>query len=67
MAVTIRLHADFNGLFGDLLCLSHSDTAIRRMEARSSCGREWTSLAFEADVSERTEDGLLIGRDVSQP
>ena len=23
----IRLEADFNGLFGELLCLSHSDTA----------------------------------------
>jgi hypothetical protein len=23
----IRLRADFNGCYGDLLCLSHSDTA----------------------------------------
>ena len=23
-----RLRADFNGLFGDLLCLSHSDTTV---------------------------------------
>jgi hypothetical protein len=24
----MRLKADFNGLFGDVLCLSHSDTAV---------------------------------------
>jgi hypothetical protein len=23
----VRVHADFNGLFGDLLCLSHGGTA----------------------------------------
>jgi len=27
MSTTQKLHADFNGLFGDLLCLSHSDVA----------------------------------------
>jgi hypothetical protein len=26
MPVTVKVYGDFNGLFGDLLCLSHGDT-----------------------------------------
>jgi hypothetical protein len=52
----IRLRADFNGLFGELLCLSHSDTC------RDEFGRDvplvagMTVTAFEPDV----EDGQRV-------
>ena len=52
-----RVRADLNGLFGDLLCLSHSDSCTDEdgTEVRLQAGMELT--AFDDDVD---EDG---GRD----
>ena len=49
----VRIWADFNGLFGDLLCLSHSETAIEASGAIVHLHEEMEAVAFEEDE----EDG----------
>lgn len=48
--MSIRLHGDFNGLFGDLLCLSHSDVATDDTGASIPLEDGMEALAFEPDV-----------------
>lgn len=45
------IRADFNGLFGDLLCLSHTDTVKNQAgeEIRLRPGMEITVFDFDAD------------------
>jgi hypothetical protein len=62
-----RLRADFNGLFGDLLCLSHGDTS--RDEAGNEiplvAGMEVT--AFEPDTDDDGQPADLIATGVVVP
>ena len=51
--MSIRLHGDFNGLFGDLLCLSHSDVATDESGATIALEAGMEAIAFEEDI----EDG----------
>lgn len=63
----IRLKADFNGLFGDLLCLSHGDTC------RDEAGNEVPLVtgmmvtAFEPDTGDNGEPDELIASGVVEP
>ena len=50
---TIRIRGDFNGLFGDLLCLSHSNVANDEAGAEVRLSEGLQVIAFEDDV----EDG----------
>lgn len=63
----IRLRADFNGLFDDLLCLSHSDTC--RDEAGNAvpltAGMRVT--AFEPDTDDDGQPADLIATGVVEP
>lgn len=63
------IQADFNGLFGDILCLSHSETARNQAgeEVRLYAGMQVT--AFEPDLDENgNPDNLLaMGRVVASP
>jgi hypothetical protein len=65
--MTKRLQADFNGLFGDMLCLSHSDTS--RDEAGNvvqlAAGMHVT--AFDADIGDNGEPDDLIASGVVEP
>ncbi|MBW3570521.1 MAG: hypothetical protein KY467_05400 [Gemmatimonadetes bacterium] len=63
----IRLHADFNGLFGDLLCLSHGDTCTddRGNEVRLVAGM--AAMAFEPDVDDDGQPADLIATGVVEP
>jgi hypothetical protein len=59
--------ADFNGLFGNLLCLSHSDTceAADGSTIRLEAGMSLT--AFEEDVDEHGQrDNLLASGTVER-
>lgn len=51
--MSIRLRGDFNGLFGDLLCLSHSDVATDDTGATVQLTAGMDAVAYEEDV----EDG----------
>ena len=48
----IRLQADFNGLFGELLCLSHSDTCSDEAGNDVPLVAGMTVTAFEADTDD---------------
>ena len=63
----IRLKADFNGLFGDLLCLSHGPTALddagREVELRAGMA----AIAFEPDTDDDGNPEDLVARGVVEP
>jgi hypothetical protein len=54
------VHGDFNGLFGDLLCLSHDETARTAggEEIRLADGTEL--IAFEPDIDEGQPSALIL-------
>ena len=54
-----RVRADFNGLFGDLLCISHTDTCHDEngVEFRLAAGMQLT--AFEEDLEDGQVDNLM--------
>lgn len=56
----IRLHADFNGLFGELLCLSHKETCVDA-EGQEVIVREgMTVTAFDDDVGDDGKRDSLV-------
>jgi len=57
----IRLHGDFNGLFGDLLCLSHSDVAIGDAGNSMPLRAGMEVVAFEEDA-ENGQRCFLVAR-----
>ena len=64
----LRVFADFNGLFGDILCLSHRETC------RDADGREvvvhegMTVVAFDEDVDDDGKpDNLVASGIVDRP
>lgn len=56
----LRVHADFNGLFGELLCLSHKDTCEDSEGNSVSLQPGMVLTAFEEDVDERGNRDDLI-------
>jgi hypothetical protein len=50
--MTLRLHADFNGLSGDLLCLTHGDTATSESGEEIQLREGMEVVAFEPDEDE---------------
>jgi hypothetical protein len=65
----MRIQADFNGLFGDLLCISHSDTA-RTSEGEVVtlvAGMQVTAFDEDADEQGRPDNLLAIGTVESAP
>jgi hypothetical protein len=62
-----RVRADFNGLFGDLLCLSHSDTC-RDEDGTEVCLEAGMQLtAFDEDVGEDGRRDDLIASGTVEP
>lgn len=60
---SIRVYADFNGLFGDLLCLSHEETCVDESGAvlQLSPGMNLTAFQDElvaSGIVERSPDWL---------
>ena len=60
----MRLHADFNGIFGDLLCLSHSDTCRSETGAEVQLHHGMVATAFEDDVDDAGRPDKLIATGV---
>ena len=57
---TPRLRADFNGLFGELLCLSHRDTCTDENGAEIRLHEGMPVTAFDEDTDETGQrDDLL--------
>ena len=49
----MKLRGDFNGLFGELLCLSHEDTALDEKGERVTLEAGMQVTAFDPDEDER--------------
>ena len=54
-----RLRADFNGLFGEFLCLSHSDTCKDEYGGDVKLAAGMVVTAFEEDYEGDARDDLL--------
>jgi hypothetical protein len=62
-----KVRADFNGLFGDILCLSHEDTCLDEKSAvfHLSAGLELT--AYDEDLDENGNRDDLLAHGVVEP
>lgn len=56
----IWLRADFNGCFGDLLCLSHSDTATGASGSEIELAEGMHVVAFEEDNADDGSPSFLV-------
>lgn len=59
-----KLRADFNGLFGDILCLSHGDTCLDINGATVQLSAGMTAIAFDEDADETGKRDDLIASGV---
>jgi hypothetical protein len=58
--VTPKLRADFNGLFGDVLCLSHGDSCVDANGATIELSAGMAAIAFDEDADETGKRDDLI-------
>ncbi len=64
---SIRVRADFNGLFGEILCLSHKDTC-EDAEGNIVTLREGMAMtAFDEDADEHGKRDDLIASGIVEP
>jgi hypothetical protein len=68
---TKRLRGDFNGVFGDLLCLSHSDTCVDEDGATVNlptlAGSVVTAFDDDCDDTGAPDDLIATGKVVPSP
>ena len=57
--MTTRLQADFNGLFGDILCLSHDDTCKNENGEEVTLCAGMRVTAFEENYEGDERDDLI--------
>jgi hypothetical protein len=62
-----RVRGDFNGLFGDILCLSHADTAVEENGAKISLEAGMLLTAFDEDADESGERDDIVATGVVEP
>lgn len=62
-----RLWADFNGLFGDVLCLSHADTCPDENGAEVALRAGMPATAYDEDADEEGRRDDLIASGVVEP
>src|SRR5262245_59237138 len=62
-----RLIADFNGLFGDLLCLSHGDTCEDEHGKTVSLQSGMQVTAFEEDIDDSGKRDDLVASGTVEP
>jgi hypothetical protein len=67
MTDQLRLPADFNGLFGDILCLSHEDTCRDELGRVIELKAGLNVVAFEEDVDEHGQRDDLLASGVVEP
>lgn len=63
----LRVKADFNGLFEDVLCLSHSDHCLNEDGSPVLLSAGMTLTAFEPDADEEGNPDDLIATGVVEP
>ncbi|MEK7953754.1 hypothetical protein [Luteolibacter soli] len=65
----IRVQADFNGLFGDVLCLTHTETCKdgAGAEVRLEAGMVVTAFDEDADDNGNRDDLVATGTVVPSP
>jgi hypothetical protein len=64
---TLRVRADFNGLFGELLCLSHKDTCEDATGNPVTLRSGLTLTAFDEDSDENGNRDDLIATGTVEP
>jgi len=52
MTKNLKLKADFNGLFGDVLCLSHADSCLDSNDAMIQLQEGMLVRAYEDDIDD---------------
>ena len=62
-----RVRADFNGLFGELLCLSHGSTCIDESGAEVELRPGMMLTAFDEDADERGQRDDLLATGTVEP
>jgi len=62
-----RLRADFNGLFSEVLCLSHSDTCVDEDGETVQLHAGMVVTAYEDDIDENGNPDCLIATGVVEP
>lgn len=63
----LRVLADFNGVFGDILCLSHGDTSIDEHGAKVTLRAGMRLTAFDHDVDDKGNRDDLIASGTVEP
>ena len=63
----IRVRADFNGLFGDILCISHEDECIAEDGSIVHLRSGMHLTAYDEDVDESRKRDDLIASGVTEP
>ena len=64
---TIRVRADFNGLFGELLCLSHKDTSEDADGNLITLQAGMALTAYDEDADEHGNRDDLIASGIVEP
>jgi len=62
--ISARLKADFNGLFGDILCLSHADIALDEFGTTVELKEGMVVTVYEEDSDEHGQPDDLIASGV---
>jgi hypothetical protein len=63
----MKVRADFNGLFGDILCLSHEDTCLDENGAVFHLSEGLTLTAYDEDADEHGDRDDLLAHGVVEP
>ena len=63
----LRVQADFNGLFGELLCLSHEDTCVDADGKIVTLQKGMTLAAFDEDVDDKGNRDDIIAFGIVEP
>jgi len=67
MPTSLRLRADFNGVFGNILCLSHSDTCKDEAGNPIALVAGLVATAFDEDSDEAGNPDDIIASGVVEP
>jgi len=62
----MRLKADFNGLFSQVLCLSHEDTAVDEHGSPVTLVEGMKVTAFDEDMEDGKRDDLIASGTVER-
>jgi len=63
----VRLRADFNGLFDDLLCMSHSDTCTDEHGSPVVLQEGMQVVAFESDPEDDDTPNWIVAAGAIEP